>query len=97
MKDLKSGISVTIIASNEEHNISKCLQSLNGIADEIILVHNDCIDRTVEVAKSFGARCFEEKWHGHRDQKIDDYVCANLSCSIHGEGMMRTFYGYSYH
>jgi|TARA_B110000438_G_C15787270_1_gene639014 glycosyltransferase involved in cell wall biosynthesis len=69
MKDLKTELSVVLIASNEESNIAKCLESVSEIADEIILVHNDCIDNTVEIARRFGAKCFEEKWHGHRDQK----------------------------
>jgi glycosyltransferase involved in cell wall biosynthesis len=69
MKNLKTELSVVLIASNEESNIAKCLESLSGIADEIILVHNDCVDKTVEIALKFGAICFEEKWHGHRDQK----------------------------
>ena len=46
-----------------------CLESLNGIAAEIVLVHNDCKDGTVEVAEEFGATCYEELWNGHRDQK----------------------------
>jgi glycosyltransferase involved in cell wall biosynthesis len=62
-------ISVSIIASNEEDNLPRCLESLRGIASEIILVHNGCTDRTVEIAKQYNATCFEESWHGHRDQK----------------------------
>jgi len=58
-----------MIASNEEKNIGRCLESVQSIAHEIILVHNDCTDKTVEIAESYGAKCFEEKWHGHRDQK----------------------------
>ena len=65
---LKS-LTVAIIASNEECNLERCLTSLNGIASEIILIHNDCIDRTVHIAKKYGTICIEKKWHGHRDQK----------------------------
>tara|TARA_B110000008_G_C16961572_1_gene560366 strand:- start:1315 stop:2109 length:795 start_codon:yes stop_codon:yes gene_type:complete len=68
-KALSVKLSVSIIASNEEDNIARCLDSLSGMADEIILVHNDCTDRTVSIAKEYGAKCFEEQWHGHRDQK----------------------------
>ncbi|MBT5715759.1 MAG: glycosyltransferase family 2 protein [Opitutae bacterium] len=69
MKNWKTELSVSLIASNEESNIAKCLESVSEIADEIILVHNDCTDNTVDIAQGFGAKCFEEKWHGHRDQK----------------------------
>ena len=62
-------LSVSIIAKNEANNLRRCLSSLGGIASEIIVVHNDCIDATVEVARSFGAKCFEHNWQGHVNQK----------------------------
>ena len=62
-------LSVSVIAKNEEKSLKRCLESLNGIADEIIVVHNDCTDSTVQVAKSFGAKCFEHRWRGHVEQK----------------------------
>ena len=62
-------LSVSLIASNEEKNIGRCLDSVRSIADEIVVVHNDCSDKTVEIAESYGAKCFEQKWLGHRDQK----------------------------
>jgi glycosyltransferase involved in cell wall biosynthesis len=62
-------LSVAIIAKNEERKIKRCLGSLRDIASEIILVYNDCTDKTVEVAESFGAKCFENKWCGHIEQK----------------------------
>ena len=61
-------LSVAIIAKNEERNIKRCLASLGGIASEIILVYNDCTDKTVEIAEGFGAKCYE-KWSGFIDQK----------------------------
>ena len=62
-------LSVAVIAKNEERNIKRCLASLGGLASEIILVYNDCTDKTVEIAKSFGAKCFENEWCGHIEQK----------------------------
>ena len=62
-------LSVSIIAKNEANNLRRCLSSLGGIASEIIVVHNDCTDTTVDVAKSFGAKCFEHDWRGHVEQK----------------------------
>lgn len=62
-------LSVSIIASNEERNILRCLQSVKDISSEIILVYNDCTDKTVQIAREHNADCFEEKWHGHREQK----------------------------
>jgi glycosyltransferase involved in cell wall biosynthesis len=62
-------LSVYIIASNEEKRIGRCLDSCKGIAGEIIVVHNNCTDRTVEIASSKGALCIEHKWTNYRDQK----------------------------
>lgn len=63
-------ISVCMIASNEAANIVRALGSVHGWVHEIVLVHNDCRDDTEVIARArFGALTFEEKWHGHRDQK----------------------------
>ncbi|MBT4667237.1 MAG: glycosyltransferase family 2 protein [Opitutae bacterium] len=62
-------LSVSIIAKNEAENLKRCLESLQGIAKEIILVHNDCTDKTVETGKSFGAKCVENAWQGYIEQK----------------------------
>ena len=65
----KLPLSIALIAHNEERNIDRCLKSVAGIASEIVLVINDCTDRTVEIAKSYGAKVHTDTWHGHRDQK----------------------------
>jgi glycosyltransferase involved in cell wall biosynthesis len=65
----KHCLSVSIIASNEEQNLARCLESIRGIDTQVALVHNDCHDKTVEIAQRFDAKCYEVKWHGHRDQK----------------------------
>lgn len=69
IKTGKAKLSVSIIASNEELNIGRCLESVKCIADEIILVYNDTHDSTVKISKEFGAKCFEVEWQGYRDQK----------------------------
>ncbi len=52
-------ISVCIVAYNEEKLIERCLQSVHGFADEIILVHDgECADRTLEIAKKFTDKIF---------------------------------------
>jgi glycosyltransferase involved in cell wall biosynthesis len=66
--DIKS-LSVYIIACNEEIVISRCIESCNAIADEVIIVVNDTTDKTVEIAESCGAKVFFNDWTNHRDQK----------------------------
>ena len=62
-------ISLSIIAQNEEANLARCLQSVAGLAEEIIVVDSGSKDRTVEIAESFGAKVTHQNWLGHRDQK----------------------------
>ncbi len=49
-------LSVALAVFNEEENIGKCLDSVKNIADEIVVVDGSSTDKTVEIAKSFGAR-----------------------------------------
>jgi glycosyltransferase involved in cell wall biosynthesis len=53
---LKPKISVAIATFNEEKNIRECLESVKKIADEIIIVDGKSTDKTVEIAKTFGAK-----------------------------------------
>ncbi|MDR0595167.1 MAG: glycosyltransferase family 2 protein [Puniceicoccales bacterium] len=62
-------LSVAIIASNEEKSIGRCLRSVNDLASEIIVVVNDCKDKTVEIVKAFNGKVYEETWYGFSHQK----------------------------
>jgi len=66
-------LSVVIITHNEEANIGRTLASVKSlVADgkgEIIVVDSGSDDRTVEIAKSFGAKVFIEDWKGYAAQK----------------------------
>jgi len=66
-------LSVVIITFNEDANIGRTLQSVQPlVADgkvEIIVVDSGSTDRTVEIAKSFGAKVFVEEWKGFAAQK----------------------------
>ena len=66
-------LSVVIITFNEEANIGRTLASVQPlVADgkgEIIVVDSGSTDRTVEIAKSHGAKVFVEEWKGFAAQK----------------------------
>ncbi len=66
-------LSVVIITYNEEANIGRTLASVQPlVADgrgEIIVVDSGSNDRTVEIAKSSGAKVFVEEWKGYAAQK----------------------------
>jgi glycosyltransferase involved in cell wall biosynthesis len=62
-------ISVVIIAYNEEACIESALKSVEGIADEIILVDSFSTDDTVKIAKKYTSRVFQRQWTNYADQK----------------------------
>ena len=61
-------LSVAVITYNEEANIGRLLESTRP-ADEHIVLDCGSTDRTLEIARSFGARTFTEKWKGYSAQK----------------------------
>ncbi|SHO48807.1 glycosyltransferase family 2 protein [Anaerocolumna xylanovorans] len=68
-------ISVCMIVKNEEKVLKRCLDSLAGLADEIILVDTGSSDRTKEIAESYGCKVFDFEW-------VDDFSAArNFSFS----------------
>jgi len=66
---MKVRISAIIITYNEERNIKRCLESLRGVADEIVVVDSYSTDRTGEICRQFGVRFIEHKFTGHIEQK----------------------------
>jgi len=61
-------VSVAIVTLNEEENLPRTLASVQW-ADEIVVVDSGSIDRTVEIARSFGAVVYEREWPGFASQK----------------------------
>jgi len=61
-------ISAFVIAFNEEANLLRCLESIS-FCNEIVVIDSHSKDRTVEIAKEFGARVVERDWPGYVAQK----------------------------
>ena len=49
-------ISVALATYNEEENLGACLELVKDLADEIIIVDGSSQDKTVEIAKEYGAK-----------------------------------------
>ncbi|OGM26098.1 hypothetical protein A3D01_05035 [Candidatus Woesebacteria bacterium RIFCSPHIGHO2_02_FULL_39_13] len=68
-------LSVVLATRNEEANIGQCLESVRGIADEIVVVDEESEDKTSDIAKKFGARVYsvkhEQMFHKSKQKAID--------------------------
>jgi len=62
-------LSAIIITFNEEEHLEKCLKSLNGIADEIVVVDSFSTDKTLEICKQFDVRIIKQEFLGYIEQK----------------------------
>jgi len=70
---LRMHLSIVLITHNEESNLGRTLESVKPLVregqGEIIVVDSGSTDRTVDIAKSFGAKVFVEPWKGYSAQK----------------------------
>ena len=63
-------LSVILITRNEEANLADCFASLEGIAQQIVVVDTNSSDRTLEIAKNHGALISQPPdWPGFGPQK----------------------------
>jgi glycosyltransferase involved in cell wall biosynthesis len=62
-------LSVCLITLNEERNLARALRSLEGIADEIVIVDCGSPDRTQDIARAHGAKVVVRAWTDFADQK----------------------------
>lgn len=53
-------LSVALAVYNEQAMLEACLESIKGIADELVIVDGSSTDNTVEIAKKFGAKVITE-------------------------------------
>ncbi len=82
---LKNTISAIILTKNESKHLPRCIQSLKGICDDIVVV--DCFsdDNTVELAKSMGARVYQHSWKNYATQ----FNYGVYNCDIQSEWIWR--------
>ena len=63
-------ISAVIITFNEEDNIASCIESIEEVCEEIIIVDSLSTDKTVEIAKQYPkVKTYSQKWLGYIEQK----------------------------
>lgn len=75
-------LSAVIITFNEERNIARCLDSLQGVADEIIIVDSFSTDKTQEIASKYNTIFIQHAFEGHIQQKNYALSCASFNFVI---------------
>lgn len=68
-------LDAVMIVKNEEKNIGRCLESLQGLVDEIFIEDTGSTDKTIEIAESYGAWVHRNTWKNdfayHRNSVIE--------------------------
>ena len=73
---MKKKISLCMIVKNEEINLARCLRTITGVVDEVIVVDTGSTDQTKQVAEKAGAIVLSHTWH-------DDFSAArNASLDV---------------
>jgi glycosyltransferase involved in cell wall biosynthesis len=67
-------LTACMIVRDEEKNIERCLKSLKGIVDEIVVVDTGSVDNTINIAKHYDACVYHHLWENdfslHRNQAL---------------------------
>jgi tetratricopeptide (TPR) repeat protein len=61
-EQLPEGISLCMIVKNEERFLAECLESVKDVVDEINIIDTGSTDRTVEIARAYGANVEFREW-----------------------------------
>lgn len=65
---MKNTIAAIILTKNEEKHIVRCLESLKGICDDVVVVDCYSEDKTEELAMTHGARVVKHPWKNYATQ-----------------------------
>ncbi len=75
----ENNLSVVLATKNEEANISDCLKAVKQIADEIIVVDEYSADKTIEIARKYGAKVYKYRhkvnFHETKMKAIEKASC----------------------
>jgi len=111
MSNSNRSLSILIMTYNEEANIERCLKSVEGIGNEIVILDSYSTDQTTEIAKGLGARIEQYPFDSYVNQKTrliqlaeydwvltvdaDEYLSPELKSSILQAMSANNFDGYT--
>lgn len=61
-------LTAIVLTKNEEKNIAECLQSVQDFAKRVVVVDSGSTDKTVEIAKQYGADVYEHPFENYARQ-----------------------------
>ncbi|MGH2470116.1 MAG: glycosyltransferase, partial [Chloroflexota bacterium] len=74
-----SAISACLIVRNEERTLERCLASLSGAVDDLVVLDTGSSDATCAIARRHGARLYHAQW-------ADDFAAARNASLAHAKG-----------
>ena len=87
MRETVPKISLCMIARDEAEMLPRCLDSVRGVVDEIVLVYTGSVDDTPRVAAEYGARVLRHEWHDHfADARNVSVIVPPVRASHNGPG-----------
>ncbi len=75
----RARVSLTMIVRDEQENLPTCLESVQGLFDEIVVLDTGSKDCTIEIARSSGARVFDFV-------RVDDFAAARNAALARATG-----------
>lgn len=68
-------LSIVLAVYNEEKNLQRCLESVVGLADELVIVDGGSMDHTVDIAQKYNAHIIETNnpaiFHINKQKAVD--------------------------
>ena len=71
-------INLVMIVKNEERSLEQCLEQARGLVNEIVIADTGSTDRSVEIARKYGAKVWEYEWK-------DDFAAARNFALRHSD------------
>src|SRR5262245_40712984 len=76
---MSTSLTISLIVRNEKPSLGRCLDSVQGLAEEIVVVDTGSEDGTRQIAACHGARVFDFPW-------CDDFAAARNETLRHATG-----------
>ena len=68
MSNQPLSLTILILTFNEEKHIERCICSLRGIAERVIIIDSYSTDKTIEIARLLGAEVLQNPWVNYATQ-----------------------------